>query len=123
MFDGENYISLVTFRKDGSEVPTPVWFAKIGKKLWVFTDGTSYKVKRLRRNPAIRAAACGVFGEVTGPWFEGNAKIVTDTSAIADANRALLAKYGWQLRSLNVLSTLGGRIGRRAYLEIEVRES
>ena len=54
--DGETYISLETFRKDGSGVKTPVWAAALDGKLVVMTDGTSHKVKRLRSNPAATAA-------------------------------------------------------------------
>lgn len=122
MLDDERYISLVTFRRDGSEVPTPVWFANIGDKLWVFTDGTSYKVKRLRRNQAVRVAACDMVGKVTGRWHEGSARIVEDERAIAGAKTALRAKYGWQIAVLDVISTIGGRIGRRAFLEIALRQ-
>jgi PPOX class probable F420-dependent enzyme len=121
MLDDERYMSLVTFRKDGSEVPTPVWFAEIGGTFWVFTDGTSYKVKRLRRNQAVRVAACDMVGKVTGEWHDGTAQIVEDEARIAQAKKALRAKYGWQIAVLDVISTIGGRIGRRAYLEIELR--
>jgi len=37
---------------------------------------------------------------------------------IALAHAALIAKYGWQMRLLDFGSWLGGRISRRAYLEI-----
>jgi PPOX class probable F420-dependent enzyme len=122
MLDDESYMSLVTFRKDGSEVPTPVWFANIAGKLWVFTDGTSYKVKRLRKNPAVRVAACNMVGKVTGPWQDGTARIVEDESLIARAKDALRAKYGWQIAVLDVISTIGGRIGRRAFLAIDLAQ-
>ena len=118
MLDGENYLSLVTFRKDGSEVPTPVWFAEYDGRLWVFTERASYKVKRLARNPACRVAACGMLGRVTGPWHDGTARVVDDAAAVERAKRALLEKYGWQLRVTDFLSTLAGRIDGRAYLEI-----
>jgi hypothetical protein len=29
-FEGKQYAALVTFRKDGTPVPTPVWFALLG---------------------------------------------------------------------------------------------
>ena len=44
----ESYISLATFRRNGAAVETPVWFAILDGKLYVATDGTSAKVKRIR---------------------------------------------------------------------------
>jgi hypothetical protein len=114
------YISLVTFRRDGSSVATPVWYAAIGSKLYVFTDGTSYKVARLRRDQRIRVAQCGVGGTVTGPWHDGAGRIVTDAGLESRAYRALHAKYGWQMRLVDLTSRLAGRIGRRAILELEL---
>ena len=34
--DRHSYISLETFRRDGSAVPTPVWHAEMDDKLYVF---------------------------------------------------------------------------------------
>lgn len=118
--DQERYISLETFRKDGTGVKTPVWAAPLDGKLVVFTDGTSYKVKRLRNNPKVRVAGCDARGAVIKTeWLDGSARIVTDDGAyIERAHRALKDKYGWQLRLLDFFSRLGGRIGRRAYLEL-----
>ena len=45
-----SYINLRTFKRDGTGVDTPVWFAESDGKLYVFTEGDAYKVKRLRRD-------------------------------------------------------------------------
>jgi hypothetical protein len=118
--DAERYINLETFRRDGTGVKTPVWAAPLDGRLVVFTDGTSYKVKRLRANPAIKAAACDVRGNVKGPWHEGSARILEE---VADQERALAAlrnKYGWQIRLLDFFSSLARRKGRRVYLELAI---
>ena len=112
------YINLVTFRRDGSSVPTPVWYAELGRKLYVFTDGTSYKVARLRRDARIRVARCGAAGKVSGPWYDGSGRVVSDPDVEASAYRALHEKYGWQMRLVDLGSRLAGRIGRRAILEL-----
>ena len=117
-FRGEAYLSLETFKRDGTGVKTPVWFAEVEGRLVVFTDGTSYKVKRLRRNTKVRVAPCGVRGDVKGPWHEGTAELVTDRAFEKKIYDALIAKYGWQMRLLNVVSTLGGRIGRRQTIAV-----
>jgi PPOX class probable F420-dependent enzyme len=120
MLEGERYLSLATFRRDGRGVETPVWFAADGRTLWVFTAGDSGKVKRLRNSPRARVAACDVRGKVHGPWHEAQAFVVDDPARVARANALLLAKYGWQMRVTDLLSRLSGRHARRAYLEIRV---
>ena len=118
--DGERYISLETFRKDGSGVKTPVWAAPLDGRLVIVTDGTSFKVKRLRENSKVRAAPCDARGNVRGAWHEGSVRILTDPADNERAERALSAKYGWQYALLNFFSRLSRRIGRRAYLEVTI---
>ena len=80
-FDGQKYLSLETFRKNGTGVRTPVWFAAAppdeAPKLYVYTTAEAGKVKRIRHNGAVRIAPCGMRGEVTGPWIDARAEIVT----------------------------------------------
>jgi PPOX class probable F420-dependent enzyme len=118
--DDERYINLETFKKDGNGVKTPVWAAPLDGRLVVFTDGTSYKVKRLRRDPRIRAAPCDVRGNVKGSWLDGTGRILDDDADKARAMAALRRKYGWQIRVLDVFSWLRRRIGRRAFLELTI---
>jgi len=118
--DNERYISLETFKKDGTGVKTPVWAAPLDGRLVVVTDGTSYKVKRLRNNPKLKAAPCDARGKVKGDWHEGTGRIL---EATADRERALAAlhdKYGWQIRILDFFSWLGRRRERRAFLELTI---
>ena len=112
------YLSLATFRANGAEVATPVWFAPVDGAYCVFTARDSGKVKRLRRSPRARVAPCDARGAVTGAWRDATARIVTDPALIARANAALAAKYGWQKRVLDLGSWLSGRIRRRAWIMI-----
>jgi len=118
--DRHQYISLVTFRRSGETVKTPVWFAKHGGKFYVFTAAGSGKVKRLRNDRRIRAAPCGPRGRLRGEWIEGQARRIEDPAIERAAYAALLAKYGWQMRVLNFFSRLSGRIEERAILELEL---
>jgi uncharacterized protein len=60
------YLSLTTYRRDGSPVSTPVWFVEEDGRLFVTTAADSYKAKRLRRNPAAMVAACTARGVPKG---------------------------------------------------------
>ncbi len=114
----ERYVSLITFRRNGNGVATPIWVAVDNGKLYAFTDGTSAKMKRLRVTDRIRIAACDARGAVRGEYADGHARRVADPAAIDRAMAALARKYGWQLALLNIFSRLFGRIGRRAIIEI-----
>ena len=60
------YLSLTTYRRDGSPVSTPVWFVEEGGRLFVTTGADSYKAKRLRRNPVAMVAPCSARGALKG---------------------------------------------------------
>ena len=112
------YLSLATFRRNGAEVRTPVWFATVDGRLYAFTAGDSGKVKRLRASSRARVAPCDARGRVTGAWRDAVARLVGDAGAIGRAHAALRAKYGWQVRGLDLLSRLTGRLRSRAWVEI-----
>ena len=117
--DREAYISLATFRRDGRAVQTPVWFARRGERLYVFTENDAGKVKRLRNGPRARVAACNVRGKLRGDCIEGRGRVVDDPGTERDAYAALQAKYGWQMKMVDFWSRLAGRIDHRAIVEIE----
>ena len=118
----EPYVSLVTLRRDGREVATPVWVAPLAERLYVFTERTAGKVKRLRNDTRIRLAPCNVRGDLRSDddWTEGRARILDDASLEAEVYAAFAQKYGWQMRLVNLASRLSGRIDGRAVLEIEL---
>ena len=116
----ETYINLATFRRNGATVETPVWFAAIGDKLYVFTEAASAKVKRIRATKKLRVAACNAWGSVTGEWTDGHARVVSEPELIGQAYVALRAKYGWQMWLVDLGSRLAGRIDGRAILELSL---
>jgi hypothetical protein len=118
--DRYRYLSIATFRATGAEVATPVWFAAVDGTLYVFTAGESGKVKRLRRSSRARVAPCDARGNVIGAWRDATARLVTDAAAMARAQQALRAKYGWQKWLLDLGSRLTGRIRRRAWIAVDL---
>ncbi|MCH2170521.1 PPOX class F420-dependent oxidoreductase [Myxococcota bacterium] len=121
--DDDSYLSLATFRRSGVVVPTPVWFAREGDRLYVFSEGEAGKVKRLRNDSRIRIARCDVRGRTRGEWFDGTGRLVDDESTVDAAYRVLRSKYGWQMRVVDFFSTLTGRIHKRAILELELNSA
>jgi PPOX class probable F420-dependent enzyme len=113
------YVSLITYRKTGAEVKTPVWVAPLRGKHYVFSEAKAGKVKRLRNNSAIKIALCDARGKLLGnEWLEGNAKITDDPKLLMDVYKSFSKKYGWIMRITNVLAKLAGRYDKRAMIEI-----
>jgi len=73
---GQKYISLTTFRKNGLGVKTPVWFTEQDNKLYVMTRSDSGKYKRIRNNPQVKLAPCTMGGKITGPEFGGRVRVL-----------------------------------------------
>ena len=116
----ERYVSLVTFRRNGNAVSTPIWVAAYDGKLYAVTNGTSVKMRRLKANDRIRLAACDGRGKVRGEWAEGHGRRIDDAALIHRAQQALESKYGWQATLLKFLSTLFGRAKHRAFIEMTI---
>jgi hypothetical protein len=87
------YLLVSTYRRTGVAVPTPVWHARDGDRLVVWTVTGSGKVKRLRNNPAVRLAPCTVRGRPTGPAVDGTGEIL-DAAGTDRARRLIAARYG-----------------------------
>ncbi|MWB99115.1 PPOX class F420-dependent oxidoreductase [Agromyces seonyuensis] len=105
------YVSLTTFRKDGTPVATPVWFALDGETVVVQTPAHTGKLKRLRRDPAVELARCDVRGRIRPgePVATGTASIVADRSDAERLLGLLRERYGLVYRLANAV--IGGRPG------------
>ena len=75
----ERYISLTTFKRDGTPVSTPVWVASDdGRRLLVWSGARTCKVRRLRRDPRVLVAAASFRGVERGERVAGQARVVDD---------------------------------------------
>ncbi|QIS19894.1 PPOX class F420-dependent oxidoreductase [Nocardia terpenica] len=88
------YVLLTTYKKDGTAVGTPVWVAPDGDRMVVWTNSKTWKVKRIRRNPAVTLQECDNRGRPRGT------EVLSGTAAVLDADgtdrvRGLVGrKYG-----------------------------
>ncbi|MBH0779860.1 PPOX class F420-dependent oxidoreductase [Nocardia bovistercoris] len=87
-----NYVFLTTFRKDGTPVGTPLWAVADGDKLYVWTVTDSWKVKRLRRNPAVTVQPCDVRGKTSGEVVDGTG-VILDADGTEKVRKLLKRKY------------------------------
>jgi PPOX class probable F420-dependent enzyme len=109
LFPGR-YLSVTTFKRDGTGVPTPVWFVSDRQRLFAFTDLHSPKIWRLRRNPRALIAPCRVDGRLRGRPVAAHVEILTDEVDLERVQRLLLARYRITYR----IVMLFYRLGRRA---------
>lgn len=97
LLEKHQYMSLTTYRKDGSPKATPVWFYDENDKLFVLTQATSYKVKRIRNNTDVVVAPCDARGKILSDEIAtGYATLIEAGTERADyMNKMLAKKYGF----------------------------
>lgn len=119
-FAHARYISLTTFRKDGTGVATPVWFAVDGGELFVWTGSDSWKVKRLRNDSRVVVTVCDVRGRIAegAPSAEGTARLL-DAAGTGEIRKLLGRKYTWQFWLVDWPATVVRR-GKRPQTGIAV---
>ena len=93
-FQNQKYLSLETFRKNGQGVRTPVWFAQEGDALFVWTEASSGKAKRIRRDGRVRIAPSTAAGEALGEWAEARAQADDSPEALRHIQALMRKKYG-----------------------------
>ena len=102
------YLSLTTFKKDGSAVATPVWVARDGDELVVITDATAGKAKRIRNSGRVVLAPCDMRGKVTGPSVDGVARL-TDSTETDYISAQIKRKYGLTYTLIGLMEKLRRR--------------
>ena len=95
-FQGENVISLETYRRNGEPVRTPVWFLEEKGTLYVHTGGSTGKVKRIRRNPKVRVAPSYFRGKPKAEYIEARAELEPDPGTVREYYSRIYRKYGLQ---------------------------
>jgi uncharacterized protein len=113
--EGHKYCLLVTFRRSGEAVPSPVWFGLSEGRAYVNTRIGNAKVKRVRRDPHVRVGPCSLRGRPLGPLSEGAARVLP-TGQEVEAEAALRRNYGLGRRLY--YAALRDRGADTAYLEI-----
>ncbi len=114
------YVSLTTFRRDGTPVATPVWASRSGDRLYVWTESGSGKVKRLRANDRVLLAPCDARGGLQGAQVEGTAVLLEGDDGVDRVRRLHRAKYGLQFRVFDAFASVFRRGSSRVGIEISV---
>jgi PPOX class probable F420-dependent enzyme len=122
VFPGK-YLSITSFRRDGTGVATPVWFVQENGRLLVETDSHSYKVKRIRRTAWVKVAPCSATGRLHAEPVTALAEFLPD-SEVARVKEMMARKYRFDLvfikpiRFLQTALHLGREHGKPVILAI-----
>ena len=93
---GHRYVLLRTFRRDGSGVDTPLWFAFVGDDLIARSNASTAKIRRITANPHVELRPCDWRGRaVDGPAWTGRAEVLSRAEGVA-VEHHLRTRYGWQ---------------------------
>jgi uncharacterized protein len=74
--DGQKHCLVVTFRRSGEAVPTPVWAGLADGRLYFRSEKRVGKIKRIRATPRVLVAPCDSRGKPLGEAVEGKARIL-----------------------------------------------
>lgn len=85
-------ILLVTFKRSGEAMPSPINHGVADGKIYVRTDASTGKVKRIRNNPKVLVAASNLRGKPSGPVVAGVARVL-DESETAHADAVIAANW------------------------------
>jgi uncharacterized protein len=92
---GHKYALLVSYRRSGEPVPTPVWFGREGDdRVYVRSDAAAAKVKRVRADPRALLGPCDARGKPLGPLAPGTGRVLDEPEEQQRAEAALRASYG-----------------------------
>ena len=104
------YVQLTTYTKDGRAKPVPIWAAFVESgpeagELVMWTQASSWKVKRIGNTPRVTLATCDRAGTNVGEPVEGTARVLDDAGT-ARVRQAINAKYGLVGRFATTASSL-----------------
>jgi len=92
---GHKYALLVSYRRSGEPVPTPVWFGlEGGERMYVRTGADAAKVKRVRADPRVLVGPADARGKPLGALAAGRGRVLDDPGERSHAESALSRSYG-----------------------------
>jgi uncharacterized protein len=94
--DAHTHCLLVTYKRDGSPIAAPVWFARDadGRRLYIWTEHQAYKAKRLRRDPRALLAPCTPRGVPLGPPIAARGRVLDAEADRAHAAETIRGAWG-----------------------------
>lgn len=110
----EEYVSLVTYKADGTPKPLPVWIVDLGDNTVGFTTwGESWKAKRVRNNPKVTLQPCDQRGNITegSAIVEGTARM-TEGAEYTKVAALVKEKYGFMVTMVKTMNKVRSAMGK-----------
>src|SRR5689334_1632134 len=113
LFPGR-FLSVTSFKRDGTGVATPLWFVSDGTRLLAFTDLHSPKVWRIRGNPRVLIASCLPDGKLRMQPIPAHAEVLTADADLERVRELLTKRYAISYRLVMLAYRLGRRLRGRS---------
>ena len=107
----EKFVSLTTFKKDGTAVAAPMWIGRDGDRLFVWTPADSWKAKRAKNNPQVVLVPCGRTGKVRdgAKPADGIAEVISEPATVHRLAAVIRRKYGLEFIIVTFIERLLAR--------------
>jgi len=114
---GARQALLVSFKRSGEPVPTPVNFGLADDRTLYFrSEPQVAKIRRIKRDPHVRVGPCSFRGKPLGPMAEGRARVVTPEDE-ERAHTVIASNWG---RGSGIYERTGDRLGHElVYVQVE----
>jgi uncharacterized protein len=116
-FANHQFLTIETFRKNGTGVKTPVWFTQERDTLYAWTGACSGKIMRTRRNPDVRIAPSKADGTPLAEWVAAKACSDDSLTAIDHVTKLMRKKYGFSFMLFRWL----GMLRRERYTSLRIQ--
>lgn len=115
------FVSLATYKRDGTPVGSPMWLAPDGPDLVVWTPSDAWKVKRVRRDPRVVVIRSGRMGKVdpVDPELLGTAVVEESPAEVSRVEQLIRRKYGAQFHIITTLEAILAR-GRKPRVALRI---
>jgi uncharacterized protein len=114
---GHKHCLIVSYRRSGAPVPTPVWFGLSGGKLYFRSEERVGKIKRIRANGRVLVAPCNSRGKPLGQGVEASARVLSEAEE-ERAEAAIQSNFGLGRRAYESAAMKLGPKG--VYVEVEL---
>ncbi|MEB3983095.1 PPOX class F420-dependent oxidoreductase [Mycobacterium sp. 663a-19] len=96
-FENTRQILLVTFKRSGEAMPSPINHGVADGKIYVRTDPSTGKVKRIKNNQRVVVVPCSLRGKPKGQAVAGTARILPE-SEHAHADKVIAGNWSLPMR-------------------------
>jgi PPOX class probable F420-dependent enzyme len=108
------YVALTTYKRDGSTVSNPMWLIGADGTYEMMTEDNSFKVTRIRNNPAVTLQVSDAKGNPAegSTVYSGIATLLTGVESTMVVDQ-VKAKYGIAAKLISVVGKITGFLKRR----------